>query len=272
MNKNEIKQFLKQRNIHPLKKFGQNFLINRHIIQKIVKSVQRHSPPFVEIGPGLGALSRQFENRKKETFLIERDKKLAVYWKEEGWNVFCIDVLKFKWSDLPNKLTVFGNLPYEIASSLVLQISLQQGQISNMVFMMQKEVAQRIKAKPQTKNYGFLSVISQVFWEIFIVDTVQKTDFYPPPKVEGRILEFQYKNQKEDLPVDLFLKFVKQCFAFKRKMLFKQIPAESEEAKQILRNLGLSESCRAEDLTPSQFIQLYFSVRETAFSVSNKSR
>ena len=259
MNKKQVKQFLKQKKIQPLKKWGQNFLINQHIIQKIVQRVQKHPPPFVEIGPGLGALSQHFANKKKDIILIERDKKLANYWKEAGWSVFQADALKFKWEKLPRKITVFGNLPYEIASSLILKSCLQGKQIQSMIFMMQKEVAQRVKARPHSKDYGLLSVISQTFWNILIVANASKTDFYPSPKVEGRVLEFQSKKKETDLEADLFLKFVKQCFSFKRKMLFKQMGAQSLEiAKKTLKDLGLSEFCRAEELNPSQFAALYF--------------
>ena len=267
MNKDQVKQFLKQKQIHPLKKWGQNFLINQHIIQKIIQRVQNHPPPFVEIGPGLGALSQHFANRKKDIILIERDKKLFSYWKEAGWSVFHADALKFKWEKLPKQITVFGNLPYEIASSLIIKSSLQRKQIPNMVFMMQKEVAQRVRAQPYNKDYGLLSVISQTFWNTFTVANALKADFYPRPKVEGRVLEFQAKKQEDYLEADLFLKFVKQCFSFRRKMLFKQIEANSfKTSKTILKNLGLSENCRAEELDPKQFAVLYLQVKASSRS------
>ncbi len=268
MNKKQVQQFLKQNNLQPIKKFGQNFLINQGIIQKIVETALKHSPPFVEIGPGLGALTRHFENKKKETLLlIERDKKLAAYWKSTGYTVICADALKLKWETLPKKITVFGNLPYEITASLILKSCFYQHQIQHMIFMMQKEVAQRITAQPHNKNYGLLSVISQTFWDTKLVANVQKTDFYPIPKVKGRVLEFQIRNQMPNLHIDLFIKFVKQCFSFKRKMLFKQMDGlPSESARKALKSLNFSETCRAEELSPHQFLELYFTVKKESKS------
>ena len=257
MNKKEIQEFLRQNKLYPIKRFGQNFLVNPHIIKKIAQTVQKHSPPFVEVGPGLGALSRHFENQKKAVFLVERDKKLAEYWKKAGWAVLRADILKLKWEELPDKFTLFGNLPYQVASSLIIKSSLCQSQVSSMVFTLQKEVAQRVTACPG-KNYGLLSVLSQVFWKIHFVADIPKTNFYPAPKVDGRVLEFQPTNRAKDFHPEKFLKFVKRCFAFKRKMLFKQISSGCAlKYREIFKNLNLKETCRAEDLKPSQFVELY---------------
>ena len=183
MNKQQIKQFLKQKNLQPIKKFGQNFLINQHIIQKIVKKVQRQPPPFVEIGPGLGALTEHFANKKKDIILIERDKKIAAYWKEQAYSILSADALKLKWAaDLPKKFTLFGNLPYEIAASLILESCLHQKQITSMIFMIQKEVAQRATAQPHSKDYGLLSVMSQIFWNISLACQCSKNRFLPCAK------------------------------------------------------------------------------------------
>lgn len=266
MNKKQVKQFFKENNIQPLKRFGQNFLINQAVIQSIAKRIQKHPAPFVEVGPGLGSLTQCFAGTKEDIVLIERDKRLFSYWKEAGYSVFCADALKLDWKRLPGKFTLFGNLPYEIASSLIVKSCLCQKRVQGMIFMMQKEVAQRATAKPCSKDYGFLSVVSQVFWEVSLVANVPKTDFYPIPKVDGRVLEFQIK--KNDIKTDSFLKFVKKCFSFKRKMLFKQIDDLSvETAKKTLRDLNFPETCRAEELLPHQFIELYLQVRKENLSL-----
>ena len=261
MNKKQVRQFLKKRNLHPVKKLGQNFLINQQAIQTIVMRVQKHSPPFIEIGPGLGALTNHFK-KKTNIILVERDKKIASYWKEQAYSVLSADALKLEWlTAFPKKFILFGNLPYEIASRLIVKSCLYREQVQGMIFMMQKEVAQRATARPQGKNYGFLSVMAQTFWEILPVASIPKTYFYPIPKVEGAVLEFRIKQTASRLDPKSFLQFIKQCFAFKRKMLFKQIPAGSaEQIKKILGNLGLSENCRAEELSSRQFIKLYLQI------------
>ncbi len=258
MNKREIQQLLKQKNLHPIKKWGQNFLTHQPTIQKITARVQKLPPPFVEIGPGLGALTRHFP-KKADITLIERDKKLAGYWKEQGYAVLAADALKLNWpAVLPEKLTLFGNLPYEIASRLVIKASLCQPQITNMVFMMQKEAAQRALAKPRSENYGFLSVVSQTFWNMSLVAQAPRSHFYPAPKVDGAVLEFQAKKKIPGGDSALFVKFVKHCFSLKRKMLFKKMEGcSAQKAKNIFKDLGLSAVCRAEELSPQQFIQLY---------------
>ena len=266
MNKQQVQLFLKEKNFQPVKKLGQNFLVNPGLIQAIVKNVQNKPAPFVEIGPGLGALTRHFE--KKDILLIEKDKKLANYWSQQNWTVFCEDALKFNWSCLPKKFTLFGNLPYEIASSLIVKMSIEQKQVSNMFFLVQKEVGERVKATTSSKNYGLLSVIAQNFWTISILFSVPSTDFYPVPKVDGQFLEFKLKKFNPLVSAPLFLSFVKHCFQFKRKMLFKQLDISSP--KDILESLGLPSTCRAENLNPQMFLQLYMKINEKKLDFNRK--
>ena len=259
MNKEQVRNFLYEQKLYPIKKFGQNFLINQSVIQCIVDRVQKHKFFFVEIGPGPGALTKHFIDKKQQILLIERDKKIAGYWKGKSFSVLSADVLRLEWSSvLPKTFMFFGNLPYQISGRLILKSSLYQERIQAMVFLIQKEVAQKVRAKVNTKNYGLLSVISQVFWDISVVADVPKTDFYPSPKVDGRVLEFTRKAETSELDPKRFLNFVKKCFSFKRKMLFKQMGIQSfDEARSFLKSLSLSDSCRAQELSPKKFIDLY---------------
>ena len=257
MNKKQVKQFLEAQQLKPIKKLGQNFLVNPGLIQAIVKNIQKQPAPFVEVGPGLGALTRHF--KKKDVFLIEKDKKLASYWSQQGWTVFCEDALKFNWSCLPKKFTLFGNLPYEIAGSLIVKFSVEQKQVSKMFFLIQKEVAERVKAPANSKNYGLLSVIAQSFWSVSTLFSIPKNDFYPVPQVEGRFLEWTAKKFNSSVSPHLFFQFVKNCFQFKRKMLFKKLDVFSP--KNILADLGLKPTCRAENLSSEEFLQLYMQIR-----------
>ena len=266
MNKQQVKQFLEERKLRPIKKLGQNFLVNPGLIQSIVKNIQKQPAPFVEVGPGLGALTRYFD--KKDIFLIEKDKKLANYWSQENWTVFCDDALKFNWACLPKKFTLFGNLPYEIASSLIIKFSIEQKQADKMFFLIQKEVAERIKAVADSKNYALLSVIVQSFWSVSTLFSIPKNDFYPTPQVEGCFLEFKAKKFSDSIPPHLFFQFVKDCFQFKRKMLFKKLKISS--AKDVLESLALKSTCRAENLSPEKFLQLYIKVREKKQNFSKK--
>lgn len=260
MNPEQLIQALKSNQLHPIKRFGQHFLIHQKTIRNIVNKVKKHPPFFVEIGPGLGALTQHFKTIKQHVVLIERDKKLAAYWKKRGYLVFPTDVLKLNWNKLPKRFTLFGNLPYEVVAGIIFKACLHQNQVRTMVIMMQKEQAERVRAQPGGKTYGFFSVVSQIFWNISLVTQVPKTYFYPSPKVEGQVLEFHIQHNRVNFGPS-FLKFVKKCFSFKRKMLFKQMePLSFSEAKQILKCLKLSETCRAEELLPSQFVKLYLKI------------
>ena len=256
MNPKDLKAFLRDHNLKPLKSLGQNFLIRSDLIEKIVKTVKQNPAPYVEIGPGPGALTRHF--KKEEIFLIERDKKIAKYWKDKSWRVLCQDALKLKREQLPLSFTLFGNLPYEIASSFIIKTSIEGSRPETMIFLIQKEAAHRLKAKAQSKNYSLLSVMAQSFWNLSECFYVPKDCFYPKPKVDGILVELKAKNTLLDSP-PAFLNFVKQCFHMKRKMLFKKLLIK--EPKKHLENLGWSTNCRAEDLSPEDFIRLYESLQ-----------
>ena len=249
--KSLTKKRLKEHNLKPVKKLGQNFLIDERIIETITQRIQKYDLPFVEIGPGLGALTSHF--KKKEILLIEKDKKLAHYWEQQSWKVLCQDALKLKASQLPKKFLLFGNLPYEIVASLIIKATIENFNSPAMIFLIQKEVADRIKSPPGSKNYGLLSVLSQIYWKVSPVAKVPKHCFYPVPQVSGAVLEFEKK--APPCPPAPFLKFVKKCFQSRRKMLFKNLPVP--QAKHYLQEKGFNPECRAEELSPKDFLKLF---------------
>ena len=256
MNLRELKIKLKELEINPSKKLGQNFLINEEIIFKIVNEVQKSPSPWVEIGPGVGALTKSFDSKKELLFLIEKDKKLAAYWKERGFSVFCEDALKFNWNQTPSFFTLFGNLPYQIAGSIVLEMSLLKNPPIQMILMMQKEVAERVLAKTHTKDYSLLSVIAQIFWDMELIINVGKSNFYPVPKVDGKVLKFKHKDFNLDRRS--FLLFIKSCFSQRRKKLIKQLPKDFlVHWETFFKNKNWSINIRAEELSPTQLLSLY---------------
>ena len=256
MNLKELKNKLKQLNQRPNKKLGQNFLINEEIALEIVNAVKATSYPLVEIGPGLGALTHFFDSQNLT--LIEKDKKMALYWKEKGFLVFCEDALKFDWTQLPSPFVLFGNLPYQIAGALVLEMSILKSPPKQMILMMQKEVAQRVLARTHTKDYGILSVMSQMFWDVTPLIHVSKIHFYPSPKVDGSVLVFQLKDAFSDLEATSYLQFIKSCFAQRRKKLINKLPHLSTKEWEIFfKNHNLSLNARAEELPPEVYIKIY---------------
>lgn len=251
-----IKELLQEKRLKPLKKLGQNFLVNPKLAETIANTVKKLPAPYVEIGPGLGALTVFFD--KTRLLLIEKDRGLASYWRDQGFLVCSKDALKFDFSSQKSPCVLFGNLPYSLAGALIIKAS-SFPPISDMVFMMQKEVALRVRGRPSSKNYGLLSVISQVFWEVSLVGRADTRDFYPQPKVKGQVLRFR-RLQSPDIPTETkqFISFVKSCFALRRKKLFKQIPSANVQKKeQALKNINRSLQVRAEELLPKDFVHLY---------------
>lgn len=256
MNPQDTRIFLKELNTFPRKNLGQNFLINSQLAQKIVQEVKKSKGPWIEIGPGPGALTRLFSDEEKKTLtLIEKDKKMARYWEEKNFSVLAQDALKTNWKKLPSPTTLFGNLPYQLAGSLILQISPLSEKISTMIFMLQKEVSLRVRAKARTKDYSLLSVMAQTFWTIQWIAEAGTKDFYPPPKVAGHVLKFQTK--KPPVPADKFLIFLKTCFAQRRKKLIRKLPIPLSQAETLFSEMNKTSNTRAEEISPQEFVHLF---------------
>ncbi len=260
MNSREVQAKLKSLGVSPKKSLGQNFLVNEKISGRIVERAVRD--PFelaVEIGPGLGALTERLRSQVKALKLIELDRHFAHYWREQGCEVLEEDALNVNWSHLVGKARTLlvSNLPYQISSSLVVEMSLGPDELSTMVLMFQKEVAQRILAKPASADYGLLSVMAQACWSVEPVVEAGPKDFFPPPQVGSRVLAFV---RKAHVPADrrLLLKLVKLGFSQRRKKLISNL--ESMVPKPIMldwlpQNL-LSVDCRAEELSSDKWMLL----------------
>ena len=185
--------------VSPRHSLGQNFLINDFVVTKIIKKACPESFETVfEVGPGFGALTNSLKDKSKKLILIEFDKKLSQFWKSQNFKVREIDALRFDWKknllSRGSKLLV-SNLPYQIASRLLVELSILEKSFNRMILMFQKEVAQRILADPGSHKYGFLTVIAQCYWDIHPVVEAGTVDFYPRPKVASQALSFDRKKQ-----------------------------------------------------------------------------
>ncbi len=259
----DLKLRLAQMGIEPKKAFGQNFLINEFVINKILLQVQAYKyTDLVEIGPGLGALTEPMLKLGLRPRLIELDRDLVKYWTERDMQVVAADALQMDWQTLElqaNALLV-SNLPYQISSSLVIERCLGPENLRYMVLMFQKEVAQRLMAQPRSKEYGMLSVMAQLHFKMHKVSDASPGDFFPPPKVSSRVLAFERLPQVGLGP--RFLTFVKHAFAFRRKFLLKNLRSVVDKSRldslgSALAECGLSAQVRAEELSPNQFVELY---------------
>jgi 16S rRNA (adenine1518-N6/adenine1519-N6)-dimethyltransferase len=259
-----LKKRMEELNHSANKALGQNFLVSDHVIGKIVEATRvalskLEKKSLIEIGPGLGAITDLLTKLDCQYQAIELDYSLFAYWQNAGLKVNHGDALQLDWSGFDSDILV-SNLPYQISSSIVIEKSLEPFGLKYMILMFQKEVAQRIRALPQTEHYGMLSIIAQEFWTMETVCDAGPRDFSPPPKIASRVLQFVRK-ESDIVDRKKYLNFVKQCFHQRRRILRSNLPSKySEAVTQWLIDNKLSEKARAEELSPPQLKKLYFSL------------
>jgi 16S rRNA (adenine1518-N6/adenine1519-N6)-dimethyltransferase len=247
------------------KRFGQNFLTDRNIIDKIVKFIApRPGDNVVEIGPGLGALTRPMLVQLGKLQAVELDYDLIPRLKElcadaGELTVHQADALEFDFAQLasePRSLRVVGNLPYNISTPLLFHLIEHAHCIKDMHFMLQKEVVDRLAAQADEPDYGRLSVMMQYHCAVEPLFIVPPTAFVPQPKVHSRIVRL-LPHATLPHPADSehdFAALVKQAFAQRRKTLRNTLkPMLTEHA---IAAIGIDPGARAETLKPAQFVQL----------------
>ena len=247
------------------KRFGQNFLHDQVVIERIIR---RFNPQpgehIVEIGPGLGALTWPLLEQLDELHAIELDRDLVARFKSDPraqgrLHLHQADALSFDFSNLLNnsgKLRIIGNLPYNISTPLMFHLLDFSSVIEDMMFMLQKEVVQRITAAPGGKNYGRLSVMVQAQCAVEKVLDVAAGAFTPPPKVESAVVHLvPYSNPVvESRLTDAFARIVKAAFAQRRKTLRNNLKGMLTESA--IKSAGIEPSARAETLSVEDFIVL----------------
>lgn len=236
---------------------GQNFLIESQIIDKIVsKAHSFKASSLVEIGPGLGSLTEYLN--KDQLVLIELDTKFAKYWEEQGYKVIEADALKLDWKKFEMQdYVLVSNLPYQISARLVVELSVTGGPQA-MVLMFQKEVTDRILSAPSSKDYGYLTVMVQSFWDVQRLCLVSASCFHPRPNVESAVLTFVDKNM-DRRHAAAFSEFVKLAFMERRKKLINKLKRYRQNINwsEALEALGHNENVRAEALSVLDFQSLF---------------
>ncbi|MFN3716502.1 MAG: 16S rRNA (adenine(1518)-N(6)/adenine(1519)-N(6))-dimethyltransferase RsmA [Thiobacillus sp.] len=210
----------------PRKRFGQNFLIDDGVIHAIVNAIRpQPGETVVEIGPGLGALTRPLLEGLPHLHAVELDRdivaRLARAWPAERLTVHSCDALKFDFGSLGRDLRIIGNLPYNISTPLLFHLLGYAAQIRDMTFMLQKEVVERMVAAPATSDYGRLSVMLQRRFHMEWLLDVPPAAFDPPPKVDSAVVRLIPKTPAEIVPLDdtLFARVVAAAFSQRRKTL-----------------------------------------------------
>lgn len=254
MTSAEVQAKLQELGIRPLKSLGQNFLVDKAIVAKIIEAGELSSHDKVtEIGPGLGSLTELLSKEKLQ--LIELDKTLANYWSERGYNTHHGDALKFDWSHASGLL--ISNLPYQISSRILVELFCQGCPFESMVLMFQREVGDRIKASPSDKKiYGLLSVVCQLGWEVRTVTKAPAPCFFPRPDVESVVLQFTPRERALDDPKG-FVSFLKALFGARRKKLSGIIKSKGYSLEGL--DSGVLQA-RPDHLSPEELLGLYESL------------
>jgi 16S rRNA (adenine1518-N6/adenine1519-N6)-dimethyltransferase len=245
------------------KYLGQNFLFDPSILSRIVGSADVGSDDLiVEIGPGPGKLTRMLAERAGRVVAIEIDDKLYEKLKGElaGFsNIELIrgDALKYHYEDLP-EFKVVANIPYYITTPLIFRLLDVKGKLKSMTLAVQKEVAERIVAKPGTKAYGVLSLVVQYHAEPSLRFLIPKEAFRPVPKVDSAIVILRILD-KPSVGVGnekLFFRIIKTAFSQRRKMLSNSLKSVRQDVKEWLIRAGIDPHRRPETLNIEEFARL----------------
>ncbi|HIG88998.1 16S rRNA (adenine(1518)-N(6)/adenine(1519)-N(6))-dimethyltransferase RsmA [Candidatus Thioglobus sp.] len=237
------------------KRFGQNFLVDARIIERIIATiVPKKNDNLLEIGPGQGAMTLPLLEKLDQLHVIEIDTDLIALLQSFDKDNLIIhqgDALKFDFSKLPTPLRIVGNLPYNISSPLLFHLLNNREYIQDMIFMLQKEVVERMVAKNNNKTYGRLSVMMQAFFEVEMIFVVPPESFEPAPKVDSAIVYLKPLKKTLVNNVSTFEKVVKASFAQRRKTLRNCLKSLLTQEQT---NIDLSQ--RAEMLSVNEFITL----------------
>ena len=258
------------------KKFGQNFLIDGRVLEKIMDAADITKEDFVlEIGPGIGTMTQYLAERAREVLAVEIDKNLIPILAEtlseyENVDILNADILKTDLNKIAeeknggHQIKVVANLPYYITTPIIMGLFESHVPVENVTVMVQKEVADRMQAGPGTKDYGALSLAVQYYAEPYIAANVPPNCFMPRPKVGSAVIRLtkhktppvQVKNEK------LLFQLIRASFNQRRKTLqngiknFSGFNFSKEEVAEALEQMGVSPTIRGEALTLEQFAQL----------------
>ena len=243
------------------KRFGQNFLIDGNIIRKIVSAIApKPGQTLVEIGPGLGALTDPLLEEAGHLHVVEIDRDLIARLRERyspaQLTIAEGDALKFDFGSLPGPLRVVGNLPYNISTPLLFHLADFAEQVTDMTFMLQKEVVQRMVAAPDTADFGRLSVMLQYRFNMAKLFDVPPGAFRPAPKVTSAIVWLQPKPREACLCRDdeLFAKIVTAAFGQRRKTLRNTLRDWVSQAQ--FDAAGIDPGVRGETLSVDDYVRL----------------
>lgn len=266
---------VKKHNFAIQKKFGQNFLIDEHVLNKIISAAELTKDDYViEIGPGLGTMTQYLCEQAGKVTAIEIDKELIPILSETlseydnieiiNNDVLKLDLLELIRNNTDKKCKVVANLPYYITTPIIMALLESRLPIESITVMVQKEVAQRMKVQPGTKDYGALSLAVQYYCEPYIVANVPQNCFMPRPNVDSAVIRLTTHKEPPVKVIDerLMFKLIRASFNQRRKTLvngiknFSELSYTKEQVAEAIVNAGFNENIRGEALTLEQFAKL----------------
>jgi 16S rRNA (adenine1518-N6/adenine1519-N6)-dimethyltransferase len=259
----QVRALLDRYKLRPDKAFGQNFLVDAHALSHIVEAADVSSEDSVlEIGPGLGVLTRELASRAKHVTTVELDQRLLPVLKEtlqDFSNVSLVheDGLTFDVTTLPVGSLLVANLPYNVGTAILVR-ALESCRFKRLVFLVQKEVAERLTTTPGSKSYGALSLVVKYFGTAKRLADIKPSSFFPAPEVTSSVVRIE-TDPKVKADPKLF-DFIHTAFRHRRKTLKKNLTMANLEAERVLEtfeSLGLSPDIRAEALALPTFQALH---------------
>lgn len=261
----------------PNKRNGQNFLVHTAAAEKFIETAfidPQQQKAVVEIGPGLGAITLLLCQRYQQVYAIEKDQRLVKLWeskigKPENLTLIHADATQYDFSQLASRLgerlVIFGNLPFNVSTIILIHLlnNWQHVRYAHLTF--QKEVAQRLIAKPATKDYGSLTLLTQIFSDPIMRLHLSKHQYFPVPKVDSQVVGINFLEQPRVMPHDLktFTSMLRKLYLYRRKTLLNGLKLSKTfkdwqpTVKQFLKLNQLPETVRVETLELNTLYRLY---------------
>jgi 16S rRNA (adenine1518-N6/adenine1519-N6)-dimethyltransferase len=250
--------------IRAKKSLGQNFLKDPHYLRKIVDAALVGPEDLVlEIGPGLGHLTRVLASRARKVLALELDERLIPLLRQEfsilpNVEIVQADAIYYPYEDLSDRWKVVANLPYNISTPIIQRLIACRDKFTALTLMLQQEVAERVASLPGGKEYGYLSVLVQLYTEPKIELTVPPGAFSPRPQVNSTVITLTIRDRPAVAVLDekYFVRIIKAAFSQRRKTLrnsLKQLDVPAEKMATVLNKTGIDLNRRAETLTVKEF-------------------
>lgn len=267
------KEILETYDLRAKKNYGQNFLTEPGIVDKIARhAIVSNHTLAIEIGPGIGALTQYLCEYAKKVIAFEIDERLPEVLQDTLSEYSHVEIIQQDFLELDIKafvdtykqqgydVVIAANLPYYITTPILFKLFESKADINNITVMMQKEVADRFSAEVNTKDYNALSVITQYLCDVKMVMKVPRNVFNPKPNVDSAVLQFHMKKAAYVDDEQAFFRMVKACFKQRRKTIlnnYGEYLQDKEKARMILENGNINVGLRAEAISLEQFLHLY---------------